>query len=247
MKILFVVALAPELKSIKKEVKKLLVPNLIVDFLLVWVGNYNTIYNFKNYLDKNWNPDFVVNMWVCWKIVDVKDIFVQIYRIKNLADWKEKVCPIYLQIWELKSIASSEKIITSIEDLHAEQYVDMESFWIDFVCSKEKIPYIILKFPFDNIWKNSLNVSLSDLENLFLWFNYKKLIEEIKDYLEKNIKNIFNDLDYYKNYFRFTFLEFEIFKKNHNKFTALWFDFDKYFEENSYLSKEIFLENMQKK
>jgi len=52
---------------------------------------------------------------------------VQVYRIKNLANEKEALVPIYFQLGELISLGSSEKIITKQEDM-GEDFVDMESF-----------------------------------------------------------------------------------------------------------------------
>ncbi len=291
LKVLFVVALPIELKIIKQEIKKIILKDIKVDYLLSWAGNYETIYNLKDYINKNWNPDFLVNLWVCGYVNNVipanagiyednippfvkgdrgflhfnnennannqlidprikseDDIsFIQIYRIKNLSDNKEKICPVYVNFWDLQSIACSEKIITDKTSILDEKFVDMESFWVDFIATNEKVPYIILKIPFDEIWKESKKVDLKDLENSFLSFPYEKLFLDIKNYLQKNEKKEKVDLSFYKDYFRLTFSEFEILKRNYNKFIAYKQDFEDFFEKNKELSKEKFLEKLQKK
>lgn len=247
MKLLFVVALPVELKIIKQEIKKLEIREFQVDFLLLWVGNYNTIYNIKEYIERNWKPDFIINLWVCWKTLKEKYDFIQIYRIKNLSDNKEKICPVYFEFWKLQSIACSELIITNENDLNWEKFVDMESFWVDFVSSKEKIPYIIIKIPFDLIWENSKNIDLKEFDKSFWLFPYNELVFKINNYLQKNIKNYEPDFNFYKNYFKLTFSELEILKKNYNKFVAYNLDFKDFFEQNKNLSKDKFLEKINKK
>lgn len=244
MKILFVVALPIELKMIKQEIKKLEIINIQVDFLSSWVWSYNTIYSLKEYIDKNWNPDFIINLWVCGKTDNKNAEFIQIYRIKNLADKKEKICPVYFEFTKLESIACSENIVTDKKDLLDEIYVDMESFWVDFVSTKEKIPYIILKIPFDSVWEDSKKVELKELENKFLNFPYKELINSVKKYTEKNSKKEIENLDFYKDFFTLTYSETEILKRNYNKFIAYNLNFKEFFENNKDLPKEKFLEKI---
>lgn len=228
-KILFVVALTEELKVIKEEINALKLWLKLwfkVDFLLSWVWNYNTINSLKDYIFTKQKPDFIINIWVCWMINnDFKDFF-QVYRIKNIANNKEIICPNYLKILPLKSILSSEKIITDKNELQKEFFVDMESFAIDFICTKEQIPYIIIKKPFDIIWKDSKKVDINKLKDSIKWFDYKSLLQEINIFLEKNkSKNDFDKKIFdLKLKFRLTFCETEMLKKYINKCKAFWED-----------------------
>ncbi len=241
-KILFVCALPLELKVIKNIVNSLNIKSLDIKFLLSGVWNYNTIYNLKDYLLKNNKQDFLINIGVCGSIFTVISEYLQIYRIKNLSDSKEKLCPIYFRFWNnLESIASSEKIITDKKDLLWENFVDMESYWIDFICSKEKIPYSIFKIPFDEISSNSKKVSISELEESLKKFPYEDLLLSLEKYLKNQKKVREVDLSFYKEYFKFTFSEFEIFKKKYNKFIAFQKNFLDFFEQNKNLPKKDFL------
>ncbi len=242
-KILFIGALPIELNSIKKEIKKIILTDIEIDFLLTKSWNYNTIYSYKNYIDKKWVPDFVVNLGICWKTSDDNLNLIQIYRIKNLANKKEILLPIYINFAGLNSISCSEKIITDSNDIFPEKFVDMESYWIDFVSTKEKIPYIILKVPFDIISKNSKYISLEDLEIKFSNVPYKNLIEKIKDFLDKNKKEEIDFSMYFSKY-KLTFTEKEIIKRNYNKFLAYNLDFLDFFEKNKDLKKEDFIKKM---
>lgn len=246
--VLFVCALPIELKAIKEVVKNLNLIDFKIDFLISWVWSYNTIYSIKDYLTKNQKPDFVINIWVCWTInKKVFNDFFQVYRIKNSSNNREILTPIYIKFLPLKSILSSEKIITNKIEMLEENFVDMESFWIDFICTKEKIPFVIIKKVFDEVWEKSKDVNVeeikSDLEN----FNYKDLILQIWKWLEKNKKIINlneNVLKFYKDYFRFTFSELEKFKKSYNKLIAYNNDFKDFFEENKLLNKKEFLKKL---
>lgn len=262
--ILFTIALPIEAKTIKQEIKNLNLKWIKIDFLITWVWVLNTIYSIKDYIEKNAKPDFIVNIWVCWKTESESEDFFQVYRIKNLSNNKEVICPVYIDFLELHSIACSDKIITDkselidiqekfqnekvwgkktfskwvYENINEQEisffdkkiskfsdfsFVDMESFWIDFIADKEKIPYIIIKKPFDLISKDSLNVSKNELENCLIWFDYKKLLNEIEKfilYLEN--KNDFEeDIKYLKELFKLTFSQTEILKKYFYKQKAL--------------------------
>jgi hypothetical protein len=229
-KILFCIALPAELKIVKNEIKKLNILWLDIKFLLIWVWNYNVIYSVKDYISNNSKPDFIVNLWVCWhSLLEIIDV-IQVYRIKNLSNDREEIVPLYLNLYKLESILSSEKVIIDKKNMLWENFVDMESYWINYICNKEKINFIIIKVPFDLVWAESKNVSINSM--------IRKL--EKKLYLINNQKKDI-DLSFYKNYFSFTFSEFEIFKKNYKKFLAFWIDFDDFFERNNFMDKKTFL------
>lgn len=239
MLILICAALPSELKIIKEEIKKSNFRWWKIDFLLTWVWVLNASYAIKNYISEKKKPDFIVNIWVCGKITSKWGDFFQVYRIKNISNNREVICPIYVHIFWLESLACSDKIITNTPELWEEIFVDMESFWIDFICEKEKIPYVLIKKPFDRVSKGSKNVSLQDLENtLSEWLDGENIINKIVDFLEKNKKNIFIEEKVLaiKEKFQLTFSETEFLKKYINKEIAFHSDIKKILE--SFLSAE---------
>jgi hypothetical protein len=122
----------------------------------------------------------------------------------------------------------------------------MESYGVDFIATKEKIPFIIIKKPFDIVSSESKKVNLKQLEGSLLSFDYQNIFEKIEVFLETNRKDDKKEsrLEYYKNYFHFTFSEFEIFKKNYNKFIAYKINFEEFFAKNKSLNKKDFLEQV---
>lgn len=244
--ILIICALSVELKIVKEQIKQINYKNVSIKYLLTWVGNYNTIYNLKSFLSTNVNPDFIINFWVVWKTENSSNDFFQVYRVFNWSNNNESIIPIYIKKLALKSLLSSEKVVTLEKDLLWEEYVDMESYWINYITSKEKIPLILIKKPFDTVWIESNKVSLELLKNDLKLFDYGSLIKDVDLYLEKNkdSKNI--DLSFYKDYFKFTFSEFEIFKKNYNKLIAYDISFELFFTNNKELNKKDFLSKIDK-
>ncbi|MDD5769689.1 MAG: hypothetical protein PHE25_01870 [Candidatus Gracilibacteria bacterium] len=243
--ILFAIALSQELKILKEEFKNLKIRN--IDFLLTGVGVLNTIYSIKDYISKNKKPDFIINIGVCGKINDCFLDFFQVYRIKNLANNKEIICPIYINFGNLKSIASSDKIITSFNELENESFVDMESAGIDFICDKEKIPYIIIKKPFDIVSKNSKKVDLKSLEDSLRGFNYLGLIREIENFISKNTKNNFDEgISNLKQKLKLTFSENELLKKYINKNIAFGSPEENIFKNLDLLNKKEILDLIKK-
>lgn len=218
--ILIACALPVELKTAKKIIKDLNFKEFKVSFLLTGVWVYNTIYAIKDYMSKN-HIDFLVNFWVCWKKELSSDDFFQVYRIKKLSDYKEYLPPIYIEKNNLESIACSDKIITSEEELVGEKYVDMESFWIDFICEKEKVPFVIIKKPFDIVSFNSKKVSLSDIESSLSSYDFLWLFNDINTFLKENEK-LDLDFEFVSVKDSMTFQEFEKFKTNINKRLAFW-------------------------
>lgn len=241
--ILFVIALPQELKIVKSELKSTNFENTKLDFLLNWVWNFNTIYSMKDYICKNGKPDFIVNIWVCWKINDNFNDFFQVSRIKYLSNNKEVINPIYIKAHTLKSILCSDKIITEKSQMIDEDFVDMESYWVSYICEKEAIPYLILKKPFDIVSNDSKKVSLIDLENCLKWFDFKNLINNINIYLKKSSKfsTFDNEIIYLKEKFRLTFSETDILKKYINKEIAFWKNINEILENLNTKEKKDFL------
>ncbi len=181
MNILIVSALSQELKIVKNSVKVLKIKDINVQFLCTWMWNYNTIYTLTKYLEKN-SIDFVVNIWVCW-YKNNKDNFVQIWRIFNINTKKEILVPIFFQFWKIVSVACSEFPVFDTKILKEENYIDMESFWVEFVLDKFKIPRIILKVPVDQIWEETRDFNKEKaLDLLQKNISYKDLIFSIKEY-----------------------------------------------------------------
>ena len=266
-KILFVSALAAELKIVKQEIKKLNSRNLEFSFLQCWMWNYNTIFNLTKYLEKNNQIDFIVNIWVCGYIPlsqpfpprekgEKVQKLIQVWRIKNFANLKEKIIPNFINFANVESILSSEQIISEENILKDfwENFVDMESYWFELVAEKYNLPRIILKVPVDKVWEETKNFDFNKAKNFLKEnINYEKLVLEIEKFLENTspqpspleerglvIKN--KILDYYK----WTFSEKIILEKELNKFFALelW-DLEEFFEENNNLEKKKFLNKLK--
>ncbi len=243
-KILLVTALSQELNVIKSEIKKLKIPNLKVSYSSTWMGNYNMILNLTRFLEKNWDFDFVLNIWTCWYKSDYKDFF-QVIRIFNFSNKKELLVPHLINFWDFESIFCSEKVVFDSETLLEEQFVDMESFGFELVCDSFSLSRAIFKVPVDKIWTETKNFDFS-LASSYLRekIDYKKLFEEILKYLEKIPEK--QDFDKYFSEINFTFSQKEIFKKLFFKYKALVSDnFESYFEENKSLQKEKFLKNLE--
>lgn len=247
MEILFCIALPIELKIIKQEIKNLELKWVKIDFLLTGVWVLNSIYSIKNYIQEKKKPDFIINIWVCGKNNSWFSDFFQVYRIKNLSNNKEALCPLYIENTILKSIVCSDKIITDTNKLWEENFVDMESFWIDFICDKEKIPYIIIKKPFDLISKDSLKVNKNDLEKSLLWFDWKKLIENIREFETEDDekKYIENNIQIIKEKHKLTFSETEFLKKAINKSIAFWKKSKEVFDDYYSIDKQELLSHIR--
>lgn len=237
-KILFTSALKQELTLVKERIKNLKVKSKI-DFLVSEIWNYKTIFNLTKFLSEN-KYDFVVNIWICWHLKENSPF--QVARIINIWTNKELVPPIPFKFLKLESIACSDKIIYDEKEINNEKYVDMESYWFEFVCDKFKVPRIILKVPFDKIWsKETTNFDKKLLENLMNKIDYEKLIEDITWFLDRYKKEEIDFSKFFEHY-KFTFSEKLIFEKLYYKYVSLvWDDFDKFFEENKGLDKKEFL------
>lgn len=186
MKILVVSAMSSELKAVKEWIKSAnLKESLDIDYLCCGIWNYETISLLEHYLTLNSGQTFIFNVWICgyWnKIWEKKSDPVQVASVVNLHTKKEMIVPPFLQVAPLKTCFSGENVVfeksnicEEIWTIDDEMYFDMESRWIEFICSKYKIPRLILKVPFDFVWKNV---------QLYNW-NNKVCIDKIFELLRK--------------------------------------------------------------
>lgn len=202
---------------------------------------YETIFNLTKYLEKE-RPDFILNIWICGYKSESLD-FIQVARILNEQTSKELIVPVFINIWNLKSISCSEKIVEN-PDLISEDFVDMESYWVEFIASKYKIPRLILKVPVDKIWSETREFDYNlALYKLKIGLDYKLIIWKIWDYFEKLSEE--KDYSHIKNQFKLTFQEFEILKKKIWKYEAISLEnFEIFFDKYKDLNKREFLEKI---
>lgn len=237
--ILFISALSAELKVVKQEIKKLDFKIIKPSFLIIWMWNYETISSLTKYLEEN-KPDFIVNIWVCGYKTEKKNI-IQIARVYNLSNKRELLVPVFFKFSDLESTACSEVPVFDSELLWDENFVDMESYWVEFVINKYKIPRIILKVPVDKVWEETKNFDYKKaLKLLEKNIDYEKLVVSIIKYLDKIPEKI--NLEKYYNYFKMTVSEKFIFERLYNKYNTIkkW-NFEDFFEENKELGKKEFL------
>ena len=150
--------------------------NLDIDYLCCGIWNYETISSLEHYLTVNNEPTFVWNIWICGyrnSRNEKKSEPIQVASVFNFHIQKEKIVPPFLQIAPLKTCFSGENIVykrpefnNEIWIIKDEMYFDMESRWIEFVASKYRFPRLILKVPFDFIWKNNSLIKWIYMENL---------------------------------------------------------------------------------
>jgi hypothetical protein len=81
------------------------------------------------------------------------------------------------------------------------------------VASKEKIPYIILKKPFDTISLKSKEVDKNLIVEYLQKIDYLSLIYEVSIFLSANTKKIYREYYFFKEKHLLTFSEFELLKK----------------------------------
>ena len=195
MKILVVAAMPSELKAIKEWIKSAnLKEKLDIDYLCCGIWNYETVSSLEHYLTEHSEPTFIWNIWICgyWNPDnEEKSEPIQVASVVNIHTEKEMIIPPFLQLAPLRNCFSGENVTLNkpefkkeIWTVNNEMYFDMESRWVEFVGSKYKYPRLILKVPFDLIWKDE---SIKEKD-------YKKLAERIdkllkslpyRDYLEK--------------------------------------------------------------
>ena len=196
MKILVVAAMPNELKAIKEWIKSAnLKENLNIDYLCWGIWNYETISSLENYLNKNSEPTFIWNIWICgyWNPNNEKKSEpIQVASVINIHTEKEMIIPPFLEIAPLKTCFSGENVVYEklefkkvIWTIDNEMYFDMECWWIEFVASNYKYPRLILKIPFDFVWKET--------ESFKKEKNFKGIIIPLQDlpyhdYLEKIVR-----------------------------------------------------------
>ncbi len=240
--VLCAVATVWELKIIKEEIKKISPHNMRVSFLLLWIWNYKTILHLQEQLI-NKKYDFIINLGVCGYSEKYNKL-IQISRIKNISNNKELIVPTFFRFSSLESIACSEVPVYSKNILNWENFVDMESYWLEIVCEKYSIPRIILKIPVDKIWEETKNFDFEKAKK-FLSENidYTKLIKNISKYLDQNNNVGVPLLEKYHQYYKMTFSEKLIFQKLYYKYSVLiednwWKKFDIFIEENKNFNKK---------
>lgn len=198
MKILVVAAMPNELKAIREWIKSAgLKVNLDIDYLCCGVWNYETISSLEHYLTENNESTFIWNIWICgyWNSSNEEKVEpIQVANVINIYNWKEMIIPPFLQLVPLKTCFSSENVILDTASFQKESwtiddemYFDMESRGIEFIASKYKYPRLILKVPFDFIWKNDWVNKSNYKENL--WKISDLLINlPYHDYLDRILK-----------------------------------------------------------
>lgn len=241
--ILITCALKYELDGVKQLFSQVDSKTLKFKFLLLWTGNYNTIFTLGQYLSKN-NIDMCLNIWVCGTTLKKLWDFFQVYRIYNLASQRETLVPIYFDLYPLQSICASEKIIIKTTEIAPEMYVDMESYGIDFICNKYKLPYAIFKVPMDTVSSQSKQVEIPDIERYIKKFDVHACISQLEKYVFSQ-KNTPKNLEKYKSHFSFTYAEFEIFQKEYNRCIACEIDFEKFYKKHKSQNKKVFLEKLK--
>jgi hypothetical protein len=93
----------------------------------------------------------------------------------------------------------------------------MESYAIDTIGTEEKIPYILIKKPFDTVSNKSKKIDKVQFEDCLSDVKYSELLESIQNFLEKNHDSEEENKEKYLKetlqHFHFTFSEKEIWKK----------------------------------
>ena len=250
MNILICSALSQELNTIKNEIKKTSFKWVKLNFFHYWLWNYNTIFNLTNYLTKNEeNLDFIISIWICWfanykqsQKLKKWDI-LQVSRIFNIANKKELIVPTFFVYKNLSTIYCSDSPVLWTYNEESSIF-DMESYWLEFVLEKFKIPRIFIKVLIDEIWNETINFDKKEaLDILSKSINFEELISSVSQYCENNFEK--KDFEYIKKHFRLSFCEYEILKKKIYKFETLKkSDFWEFFKKNKNLDKSKFMDIM---
>ena len=201
MKILVVAALANELNRIKLWIKWADIrANIDIDYLCTGVWNYEVIYSLEEYLKQYPEPVFIFNIWLCWywNSTDIElSNPIQIASIINIHSEKEIIIPPFLHLEPLRTCFSSESIVFKKPILNKEicttddeMFFDMESRWIEFIATKHKFPCVILKVPFDLIWRETKALLDNKQEfekklDVLKWLPYKNYLQKIIDWMKQ--------------------------------------------------------------
>ncbi len=126
-------------------------------FLHTWMWNYKTIYSLMNFLEAHSDVTEVIFVGICGRCVGEewtnkdKELCIQIANVVNAHTGKEIIVPVVKPLAPLKTILSSEAPVHSLVDMKWHAYVDMESWWVAFVCEKKSLPLTICRVPFDEV------------------------------------------------------------------------------------------------
>ncbi len=186
MQLLICCATPWELKTVQAEIKKLkLKQNLKLHYLCTGIGNYETIFSLTKFLTEQQASDFfLVNIGICGYRNHNQEAekLIQIGRIKNCSTGKELLPPLPISFAPIKSIRSSETVLTEPIPQETKGFVDMESRGIELIADKFKLPRLFLKVPFDRVWEETKNFDREKAcKMLAEKINYRELIEPILD------------------------------------------------------------------
>jgi len=191
MKILFICATSIELKIVKENIKQLKIKeNISFEFLCLWIWNYQAIATLSSF-DNIDGMNFIVNIWVCgYKFNYVP--FFQVWKIRSSTLNQELIPPIFLRFGDLMSIYCSDLPVYDSSKLQtfydSIDFVDMESFGIEFVLQKYQIPRIYIKVPVDQIWEETKNFDFDKAKKLLnANIDYLSLVNKIKTYLDRGL------------------------------------------------------------
>lgn len=177
MKILVVCATGPEMRTVKKYIQALKIPHLEVDFLTCGIGIYASMYTLSTYLGLN-TVDVIINIGICG-YKDTHNGWFQVARTYNLQTHKELLIPIQSTVGTLSSIACSETPITEPGLLGADNFVDMESRGIEYVCAAAKVARYIIKVPYDRIGHETKHMDYDDACASLDTIPYKDILLQI--------------------------------------------------------------------
>lgn len=239
------------LKQLKRESPKIF-GDFSLRFLTTGVGNIATTYALTQFLaERNGDGsevgvDFALNVGVCGMSGETgggegcdklsestSPPIVQAGSIFHVGSSKERIPPPFVIFAPLVAIACTDTIARSSMDLRGRPYVDMESFAMAYVADHAKIPYALLKCPFDIVGKETGMKGKDELTHVlsgtFDEERIRKMLGSIATYIGKNPKE--TDISEFRSIYRLTFTEFEQLKKIARKVRATsGMEFEKYLE-----------------